>query len=177
MKDADVSISKNVHTSQGKLFSENSEKTDSIEKVFDLVLGRKPTSHEKAYYKYNDIPLDEIERTLLIGKEHNELIKGGRMYCELEKEVGVFKSTILKLQSSVEDKSKEISELTKLLNEKNQLIVQLRELKDAPYVTEKFSTSIESGTSKITTSNEYKKIKNGKNSLWDKILDIFFDRN
>jgi nucleoside-triphosphatase THEP1 len=76
------------------------------------------------------------------------------------------------LYSDVEDKSKELAELTKLLNEKNKVIAELRKSNKAPYVSEKITNS-----SRVISCNEEKKKPTKDDySFWDRILTIFFDK-
>ncbi|HOV29567.1 MAG TPA: hypothetical protein PLD77_00630 [Candidatus Dojkabacteria bacterium] len=172
MKDASLSISNKVHADRRVLLSEKNKDTIDVEKIFNLVLGREPTQHEKAYYKINRISPDYIAETLIVGEEHAGLVKDGHMYHKLKKEVESLKGTILRLHSDVEDKSKELAELTKLLNEKNKVIAELRKSNKAPYVSEKITNS-----SRVISCNEEKKKPTKDDySFWDRILTIFFDK-
>ncbi len=114
------------------------DKTEDVEKVYELVLGRKPTSRELSYYRYAPVKKDEILKKLLKSDEHKDLVKKGREYPELEEREKLGQSTILKLKHSIEDQQEEFKETKAILQEKNREIGVLREEKNIPYVTQSF---------------------------------------
>lgn len=118
--------------------SEKGEKSSAIEEVYELVLGRKPTSREQSYYRYSSAKKDEILKKLLNSDEHKEVIKKGRDYPELEDREKLGQSTILKLKHSIEDQQGEVNEMKSMLDEKNREIATLREEKNIPFVTQSF---------------------------------------
>jgi len=117
---------------------EKGEKSSAIEEVYELVLGRKPTSREQAYYKYSSAKKEEILKKLLNSEEHKEIVQKGRDYPELEEREKLDQSTILKLKHSIEDQQGELKEMKSMLDQKNKEIVVLREEKMVPFVTQSF---------------------------------------
>lgn len=149
MKDADVPLwdkgDKTDDFAQGGSsgfsfpgFSDSAERTKEIEKVYKLVLGRKPTSREVSYYRYSTSKKDEIIKKLLESDEHKDLAKKGRDYPDLEERERLDQNTILKLKHGIEDQQEEFNQMRSLLNEKNKEIDSLRGEKKVPYVTQAF---------------------------------------
>lgn len=148
MQDADVPMwdkgDKTDDYAKGGGFSlfgatgEKSEKSVAVEEVYELVLGRKPTSRELSYYRYSASKKDEVLKKLINSEEHKEVIKKGREFPELEEREKLGQSTVLKLKHSIEDMHGEIEEMKSMLIEKNREIVVLREEKKVPYVTQAF---------------------------------------
>jgi len=116
-------------------FDMEEDKSPIIEKIFDTVLYRKPTSRELSYYKYSVLKKEAIINKLLNSQEHKDLISKGREYPILEENERIAKSTILKLKHNIEDISEEHEELRELLTEKNKIIESLREEKTAPFIS------------------------------------------
>jgi hypothetical protein len=114
------------------------DKSEEIEKIYDMVLGRKPTSRELSYYRYATTKKDEIVKKLLKSDEHKNLVQKGKEFPELEEREKLGQSTIIKLKHSIEDQQEEFSEMKALLQEKNREISTLREEKNIPYVTQSF---------------------------------------
>jgi len=117
---------------------EKSDKSVEIEKLYELVLGRKPTSRELSYYRYAPAKREEVLKKLLKSDEHKDLITKGKDYPELENREKLGQSTILKLKHSLEDQEAEFKETRVMLQEKNREIGVLREEKNIPYVTQSF---------------------------------------
>ncbi len=113
-------------------------KNEEVEKAYDLVLGRKPTSRELSYYRYSSSKFIDIVKKLLKGDEHKDLVEKGRKYGDLESQQRLSQSTILKLKQGVEDQVGEINEMRAILDQKNREIAVLREEKRIPYVTQSF---------------------------------------
>lgn len=122
------------------LFNSNEKESqdEDIEAVYELVLGRKPTSREVAYYRYSAIKKDEIYKKLLKSDEHKEVIEKGRKYGDLENQERLNQSTILKLKHNIDDQVSEVGEMKSMLEQKNREIAILREEKRVPFVTQSF---------------------------------------
>ncbi|MGI6484357.1 MAG: hypothetical protein ACOX0R_01925 [Candidatus Dojkabacteria bacterium] len=144
--------------------------------LFKLILGRKPSTRESAYYRISRASKENITEKLINSEEHKELIVSAQKYPEVLKEKKQLESTVLKLKSNIEDSGKEFEELKKLLEEKNRTIRDLREEKDKPYLTKK--ELIEESNiyySKFSERTPTKKSYNvNDQSLWDRILKLFF---
>lgn len=156
------------------------DKEEKIKKIFELVLGREPSTRELAYYKYSAYETKEIAQELLESEEHSDTIEKGIKYQQLEIDLHKSKSRILKLQSVLDDKEKELEENMKLLNEKNKLIENLRDKTDVPYITNtlllKKEESLELKNEPYYTNlTEHKSKK--VTDIWDKILSILFGGN
>ena len=119
-------------------FDEKNDKTPDLEEIYKLVLGRKPTSRELAYYRYSPLKKDEIVKKLLNSDEHKEIIEKGRLYPELEEREKLDQNTILKLKHKIEDQNSEYDEMKSMLDQKNKEIANLREEKRLPFVTQSF---------------------------------------
>ncbi len=109
------------------------EKIPMIEKVFQEVLGREPSSREMAYYRYGILKEDGIRAKLVQSKEHKDLLEKAIKFPGVSEELKSVRISERKLQQKIEDTKQEIIELQKLLNEKNILIEQLREKANNPY--------------------------------------------
>jgi hypothetical protein len=118
-------------------FDMDVDKNPVIERIFELVLKRKPTSRELSYYKYSVLSKEDIIKKLLNTEEHKDLISKGREYPQLEENERIARSTVLKLKHSIEDVKQEHEDLTELLSEKNKLIDSLREEKNVPFISGK----------------------------------------
>lgn len=116
-------------------FDTDEDKNPIIEKIFESVLNRKPTSRELSYYKYSVLNKEDIIKKLLNTEEHKDLISKGREFPQLEENERIAKSTILKLKHNIEDIRQEHEDLVELLSEKNKLIDSLREEKNVPFVS------------------------------------------
>jgi len=129
--------------SSGTSSSLGSIKTDRvpmIEKVFNEVLGRKPTSREIAYYKYGVLKEEGIREKLLKSKEHQEIIEKALRLPGIEEELKNVRVSEKKLTQIVQDLNQEMAQSEKLLREKNFLIQELRETVKNPY---DFPTQVE----------------------------------
>lgn len=160
-------------------FDQMVKQDQEIIDIFELVLGRKPTTRESAYYRISRLPREEIIEKLIQSPEHKELVIMALKYPALSKENKQLESTVLKLKSNIDDSVKEYEELNKLLQEKNALIDQLRNVKGKPYLTnKKLVEESSSYYSKFQEREIAKKESNSYNneSIWDKILDLFFKK-
>lgn len=114
------------------------ENTRIVNDLYTLVLNRKPTSSEKAYYKYIDVQPDEIIHRLINTQEHADLIAMGRSYPNLEEREKEDQTTIIKLKHRIEDRENEFEQMQSMLNEKNKEINVLREENSNPYIQSSF---------------------------------------
>ncbi|HKM20122.1 MAG TPA: hypothetical protein VJY47_02775 [Candidatus Dojkabacteria bacterium] len=142
-----------------------------IEKIFKMVLGRKPSTRESAYYRISRMEKEDIIAKLLSGTEHKELIKNAKKYPEVVDENKQQKGTILKLKSEHKSRTQELEELGKLLEEKNVTIKNLRAEKGKPYITN--HRILEES---MDYKPQYKQVESADNekTWWEKIIDLFF---
>lgn len=144
--------------------------------LFELVLGRKPSTRESAYYRISRASDGDIIEKLINSAEHKELIMKAQRYPDAIKENKQLESTVLKLRSYIEDSNKEFEELKKLLEEKNLVIKELRDNKDQPYLTNK--ELVEESNTYYSKFSEREKSSTqydvNDQSLWDRILKLFF---
>lgn len=153
---------------------ENKEK--ELKEIFFLVLGREPSSRELSYYKYSMIEKGTIVKNLLSSDEHKKTIERGSKYPELEKMNKLSENSILKLRTVLDDKSKELEEMQKLLNEKNNEIKNLREKQNVPYITDKKLLEKSDSSNKKYYNNGLKK-SFSEYTLLERILNLFFGKN
>ena len=155
-----------------------SDKTKKIEKVFETILGRKPSSKELSYYKYSVIEEDELTKKLLKGDEFKNNLEKLKEYPDLKETLRTAKMTVLKLKNKLNDQDKEFLELAKLIREKNNIITDLRKEKNM-FLT---SDSVTSDSSRNTftdlsvNKNEKpvpKKILIKEDSLLMRIINLF----
>lgn len=182
MKNVDVPIwdkgddtdnyTKGGASSPSRTFSQMAKLDKTILSVFKLILGRKPTTRENAYYRITKSPKEEMIMKLVNSPEHKELVTNGRKYPDLLKEKKGLETTILKLKSNIEDFKGEYDQLQKLLEQKNQLIKELRENKDKPYLTDRRLLEEDKYSDREAARRRYQ--DSSEDSLWDKILKLFF---
>ncbi|MDD4382396.1 MAG: hypothetical protein PHE21_03600 [Candidatus Dojkabacteria bacterium] len=149
-------------------FDTDEDKSPIIEKIFDMVLSRKPTSRELSYYRYSVLKKESIINKLLNSQEHKELVSKGREYPILEENERIAKSTILKLKHNIEDISQEHEDLRELLIEKNKMIESLREEKTAPFI----SGETPNDKYNVYYNSEEDVIKAPKRTFLDKLADF-----
>lgn len=145
--------------------------------IYKMILGRKPSTREAAYYRISRAEKEDIILKLVSSAEHKELVLKAKKYPDVVKENSLLESNVLKLRTAIEDGTKEHEELEKLLDEKNNLIKQLREKKDEPFLTDK--KLLEESTSyysKFTDRENLPSSDNEDESIWDKVLDLFFKK-
>ncbi|MGI5897614.1 MAG: hypothetical protein ACOX6Q_00410 [Candidatus Dojkabacteria bacterium] len=164
-------------STQGTLFGMGGKREKELKKIYRVVLGREPSTRELSYHRFSSTSNEEITLSLLSSEEHSKLIEKGQKYPELEKMCKLLEGNILKLRTTIDDKGKEMDELNNLLNEKSNLIEELRSSKDVPYVTDK--KLLESEYTPVANayySNLRKETKK-KYSFWEKVLNLFFGKN
>ncbi len=148
------------------------DRVPMIEKIFQEVLGRKPSSREMAYYKYGVMKEDGIRSKLIKSDEHRELIEKAQKLPSVESELKDRRISERKLQQKVEDINSEMIESQKLLDEKNVLIKELREKVSNPY---DFPTKIEKYEEGFDVFRPAPKIipkVKGKRSMKEVLMDI-----
>ncbi len=157
-----------------------SDKTKKIEKIFETVLGRKPSSKELSYYKYSVIEEDELIKKLLEGDEFKRNLEKLKEYPDLKETLRTAKMTVLKLKNRLNDQDKEFLELAKLIKEKNNIITDLRKDKNMFLTSDSFIN--DSGRNTFTElsvkNNENdklvpKKILIKEDSFLMKIINLF----
>lgn len=159
------------------VFDRMVENDKRIIELFELVLGRKPSTRESAYYRISKSEDAEVIEKLVRNSEHKELVVKAKNYPSLLKENKKQKSSILKLKSSIEDREKEFEEMEKLLEEKNTTIKELREEKGKPFLTnEDLVKESNQYYSKISESKSKSSYDVNDQSLWDRILQLFFNK-
>ncbi len=153
------------------------DRVPMIEKVFEEVLGRKPSSRELAYYKYGVIKEDGIRSKLIKSEEHKNLIDSALKLPGIENELKSVRVSERKLQQKIEDTRLEMLESEKLLNEKNFIIKELRESVTNPYdfpsEAEKFEEGFDLYSSRERTGTTIVKKKGFKGLIKD-IFEILF---
>lgn len=161
-------------SSFGKL---DADRVPMIEKVFDEVLGRKPSSREIAYYKYGVIKEDGIRAKLVKSQEHKELIEKALALPGVESELKSTKVSERKLQQKLEDVNSEIIESQKLLVEKDSLIKDLRESVSNPYDFPSKVKMFEEGFDMNDKDRVLEPViikKNGTKELLIKLIEMIF---
>lgn len=153
-------------------FEPSKTKIPAIEKVFQLVLGREPSSREMSYYKYSSLKKEEIIEKLLDGEEHKNILEKSKKFPELKKENKKYQSAILKLKSSIEDSSNEYLELKRLLVEKNNIIQSLRQNRDLPFLTNR--DTIEENNIHYSISKEGNIPERKNTSILDRLRYLLF---
>jgi len=103
------------------------EREKFIVKMFELILGREPSSREISYYKYGEIKKGEIKEELLNGDEHKKIIKDAQENSKLQRKIEILENEKVRFENLINDKALEYRELTKLLQSKNEEIKKLRE--------------------------------------------------
>lgn len=146
-KDKSDDFSRGGSSSFGSI---STDRVPMIEKVFNEVLGRKPTSREIAYYKYGVLKEDGIREKLLKSKEHQEIIEKASKLPGIEEELKTVRVSEKKISQIVADLNQEMTQSERLLTEKNFLIQELREKVNNPYdfpsQTEKFEEGFDVNT-------------------------------
>lgn len=158
-------------------FDQMVEADKEVIEVYKMVLGRKPSTRETAYYRISRAQKEEMILKLISSAEHKELILKAKKYPDVIEENSLLESNVLKLKSGMEDREKEYEELNILLEEKNNLIKELRAKKDEPFLTDK--KLLEESTSYYSKFSERESISyspDSDESLWDKVLNLFFKK-
>lgn len=154
-----------------------SKRTPMIEKIFEEVLGRRPSSRELAYYRYGVLKEEDIRKKLLKSDEHKKIIEDAGKLPNLEEELKSVRVSERKLVQRIEDINGESVELRKLLEYKDSLIERLR-LKisnpyDLPSSTEKYEEGFEVYSHMDIKEIEKPRKRTFKETLIE-IIDIVF---
>ena len=147
-------------------------KSPQVKEIFELVLGREPSSREISYYKYSTLKREQIVKKLLEGDEHRNVLEKAKKFPELKEENRNFESTVLKLKTMLEDRENEFLELKRLLVEKNNTIDTLRQNKDIPFLTDK--KVLEENNVHYSISKEKENKPREKEDFLDRLLYLFF---
>lgn len=147
----------------------------NIQSAFKIVLNRKPSTREIAYYRISRMPKNEIMLKLLAGQEHKDLVQNGKKYPEAIQETKDLQQNILKLKSEYQSRVVELEDLNKLLKEKNSLITELRGDKKQPYLVDaKIVEESRTDYSRYGERESAAKRLEREKPLFDKIIDILF---
>ncbi len=146
-----------------------SDRVPMIEKIFQEVLGRKPSSRELSYYKYGAMSEDDIRIKLLASDEHKKLLEDASKLSGVEEQLKNCQLNEKRLTQKIEDLNNQIAEGHILLSEKNSIISELREQVNNPYNLEERIERYEEGfdlysTPKIVT-RDIPKLKSFKELL------------
>ena len=156
-------------------FKSSDEKNPEIKEIYELVLGREPSSREMSYYRYSTLKKDAIIKKLLSSDEHKEILEKAKEVPGLNENNHTLESTVLKLRSSQEDRENEYLELKRLLVEKNNTIDTLRENRDIPFLTDR--KVLEENNVHYSISKE-KYINNvNKQGFFDRLLYLIVGDN
>lgn len=147
-------------------FKASDEKNPEIKEIYELVLGREPSSRETSYYKYSTLKKDAIVKKLLESDEHKGIVEKAKEVPNLKEENRNLESTVLKLRSLQDDRENEYLELKRLLVEKNNTIDSLRENKDIPFLTDR----------KVLEENNIHYSISKEKHVESKLKEGFFDR-
>jgi hypothetical protein len=109
------------------------ERIPMIKEVFELVLGREPSSRELSFYKYGIQTKEEIIEKLLSDEDHKKVIDRANEYSQLEDRAKNAEHQVVKLKQNLKDVDQEQQQLRSLLDEKNKEIAILRKENSDPY--------------------------------------------
>lgn len=120
-------------SSKGSFRNMPPDRSPMIEKIYNEVLGRKPSSRELSYYKYSAMSEDEIRIKLLQSDEHTSTLEDAKRLKGVEDELRNSQLNEKRLIQRIDDLGKQIDEGQILLDEKSSIISQLREQLQNPY--------------------------------------------
>ncbi|MDD2577797.1 MAG: hypothetical protein PHP96_00205 [Candidatus Dojkabacteria bacterium] len=143
-------------------------------KLFKLILGREPSSREAAFYKYSSLKKEEIIEKLLKGEEHKNILEKAKKFPELVKENKKSESSLLKLKSLIQDKEKEFIELEKLLQEKSEIIEELRKEKESPFLKDRKLIEEADKQFRVFTTGYSKEKQKKPETLLDRLHYLIF---
>lgn len=159
--------------SGGSLRGVPSSRVPIIEQMYELILGRKPSSRESAYYKYSPLSEEEVRIKLLESQEHKDIIEDAQRIKGLENELKGSQIGEKKLSQQVVDLGKQIDESQMLLNEKSNIILELREQLQNPYNLPSQVQKYEEGFDEYLTVRAKERGEVGKKSIMETLKDIF----
>ncbi len=152
------------------------KKSPLISKLYKLVLGRQPSSREMAYYKYSSAEKEDIIKKLLESDEHKDILEKAEKYPELKEKNSKLESTVLKLKSRTKDRANEYTELKRLLDEKNEIIINLRVDKNVPYLSDEKILKENDVHYSISRTAEIEKNIQKEETFWDRISYLLFGK-
>ncbi len=144
-----------------------------IEAIYREVLGRKPSSRELSYYKYSNINEEEIRSKLLKSEEHQKLIDDAKKVPGLEDQQRNLELIEKRLTQRIEDLQKQISESKILLDEKNNIILGLRDELRNPYDLPQQTQRYEEGFDVYRVAGRTHTEEIEKKSISDLIKEFF----
>jgi hypothetical protein len=153
-------------------FEPSAIKLPAIKEIFELVLGREPSSREMSYYKYSTLKKEQIVKKLLEGDEHKNILEKSNKFPELKEENKQYQSTVLKLKTTLEDKENEFLELKRLLVEKNNTIESLRQNRNTPFLTNE--NIFEENNVHYSIPKDSHVERKEKEGFLDRLLYLFF---
>ncbi|MDY0097290.1 MAG: hypothetical protein RBS01_03005 [Candidatus Dojkabacteria bacterium] len=152
-----------------------SERVSMIEKIFNDVFGRKPSSRELAYYKYGVMKEKEIYLKLISSDEHKKILEDAKKVPNMEDELRDLRISERKLIQSREDLKSEMLSSQSLLNEKNLMINDLRERVSNPYDLPSQVEKYEEGFDIFNSQSKVQKNQEReKKSLLKEIVNLLF---
>ncbi len=154
----------------------STKKSPLVKRLYKLVLGREPSSREMAYYKYSSAEKEDIVKKLLESDEHKDILEKAEKYPELKEKNTKLKSTVLKLKSRAKDRANEYTELKRLLEEKNEIIVSLREDKNVPYLSDAKILEENDVHYSISRTAEVERNIQREETFWDRISYLLFGK-
>jgi hypothetical protein len=151
-----------------------SDNIPAIEKIFQEVLGRKPSSREASYYKYSTISEEELRTKLLSSDEHIKILEDASKLSNIEDELRNSQLNEKRLTQRVQDFDSQIAETNILLSEKNRIIEELREKEKNPYNFADHSRRYEEGFDIYSTPKVAEEKINSRKTFKD-LLKEFLD--
>jgi hypothetical protein len=175
-KDTTDDFSKGGSSSR-KMFDDDSDRLEMVEEVYNLVLGRKPSSRELSYYKYSISNKEEIMLKLLNSREHKDIISNSLELPNIKEQWEVSKLDNMKLNQKLLDMGKEQTQLQGLLAEQRAKITDLRSQVTNPYElpsnSEKYEEGFDVYQSVRIKENSKEKKKSFKEKFKEFILLMF----
>jgi hypothetical protein len=149
-----------------------SDNIQSIEKIFQEVLGRKPSSRETSYYKHSTISEEELRIKLLSSDEHIKILKDASRLSNVEDELRNSQLNEKRLTQRVQDFDNQIAETNILLSEKNRIIDELREKEKNPYNLVDHSRRYEEGFDIYSTPKVDEKRVDSRKTFKDVLKEL-----
>jgi hypothetical protein len=154
-----------------KMFEDDSDRLEMVEEVYNLVLGRKPSSREFSYYKYSISTKEEIISKLLTSREHKDIISNSLELPNIKDQWEVSKLDNMKLNQKLLDMDEQHTQLQQLLTEQRTKITDLRSQVSNPYELPSNSEKYEEGFD-VYQSVRVRETEKEKKSLKEKIKEF-----
>ncbi len=151
-----------------------SERVSMIEKIFNDVFGRKPSSRELAYYKYGVMKEKEIYLKLITSDEHKKILEDAKKVPNMEDELRDLRISERKLIQIREDLKSEMLSFQSLLNEKDLIIKELRGRVNNPYDLPSQVEKYEEGFDIFNSQIGIKKKQKEKKNILKEIVNLLF---